>query len=307
MIVARYNIDHKNLWNAFVDSSVNGCFLHRREFMEYHQERFIDYSLMIWKDDKLIACFPAHQEGSVLKSHKGLTYGSLLYSDPEDFVEAINSLHQYMKDVNFHQVEIKLSPAYYNSYYEAQLHSLFSNDYKITSKALDLYINLNQPWIPSSKKTAGYRNGKFDLLKLVLNTDFETFWSQLLVPQLEERHHTKPVHTLEEIKLLHSRFPGKIVQYFVEFEAQLIGGITVFNFDKILKIQYAAANKKGFEMNAMEFLYQEIIRLARDSNQQYVDLGTVNHPDGSINEGLYQFKKQLGAQDGPVLQLVLNL
>ena len=49
--------------------------------MEYHKDRFDDYSLMIFNvNNKLVAILPAHKVDSVLYSHQGLTYGGLVLS-----------------------------------------------------------------------------------------------------------------------------------------------------------------------------------------------------------------------------------
>jgi hypothetical protein len=43
--------------------------------MEYHEERFHDYSLLIFEEDKLIAVLPANRVSDTVYSHQGLTYG----------------------------------------------------------------------------------------------------------------------------------------------------------------------------------------------------------------------------------------
>ena len=47
--------------------------------MEYHKDRFDDYSLLIFDvKDKLVAVLPAHKVENILHSHQGLTYGGLV-------------------------------------------------------------------------------------------------------------------------------------------------------------------------------------------------------------------------------------
>ena len=43
--------------------------------MDYHKDRFEDYSLMVFKDEKLVAVLPANRVEDKLFSHQGLTYG----------------------------------------------------------------------------------------------------------------------------------------------------------------------------------------------------------------------------------------
>jgi uncharacterized protein (DUF486 family) len=43
------------------------------------EDRFQDYSLLIFEEDKLIAVLPANRVGETVYSHQGLTYGGLVY------------------------------------------------------------------------------------------------------------------------------------------------------------------------------------------------------------------------------------
>jgi hypothetical protein len=47
------------------------------DFMEYHEERFHDYSLLIFLRKIIIAVLPANRVSDTVYSHQGLTYGGL--------------------------------------------------------------------------------------------------------------------------------------------------------------------------------------------------------------------------------------
>ena len=68
MKIRRYNDSNYDSWEAFVKSSNNGTLFHSRQFLNYHPEnRFQDYSLMLYKKDQLQSVFPAV---SVLEKNK---------------------------------------------------------------------------------------------------------------------------------------------------------------------------------------------------------------------------------------------
>jgi hypothetical protein len=67
-------------WDALVERSRNGNFLHRRGYMEYHADRFVDSSLIVERDSEVVAVFPANKQGSLVTSHGGLTYAGLISS-----------------------------------------------------------------------------------------------------------------------------------------------------------------------------------------------------------------------------------
>ncbi|MCW2483331.1 GNAT family N-acetyltransferase, partial [Candidatus Symbiopectobacterium sp. NZEC135] len=66
-------------WDKVVDSSKNGVFLFKIDFFKYHEEKFNDESLIIYKKNKPVAIFPANGISDVLYTHSGLTYGGLVY------------------------------------------------------------------------------------------------------------------------------------------------------------------------------------------------------------------------------------
>ena len=51
-------------WNAFVGQAKNATFLFHRDFMEYHQDRFDDYSVVVTDQDKWVAILPANKLGN---------------------------------------------------------------------------------------------------------------------------------------------------------------------------------------------------------------------------------------------------
>ena len=48
--VQKYNAKHKDVWDEFVLKAEVHSILFFRDFMEYHRDRFIDYSLMMSED-----------------------------------------------------------------------------------------------------------------------------------------------------------------------------------------------------------------------------------------------------------------
>ena len=46
--------------------------------MDYHSDRYLDYSLLIYKKDVLISILAANRVDDQLYSHQGLTYGGFI-------------------------------------------------------------------------------------------------------------------------------------------------------------------------------------------------------------------------------------
>ena len=71
--VQRYSDVNKQLWDNFVACADVHSILFYRDFMEYHGDRFADYSHMVFNENKLIAIFPASKDvNGVVHSHEDL-------------------------------------------------------------------------------------------------------------------------------------------------------------------------------------------------------------------------------------------
>src|SRR5690554_7460146 len=78
--IRKYSSADASLWDAFVKSAWNGVFLFERGFMDYHADRFEDFSLLAFSGDKLKAVLPANRRDEVL--HRSEEHTSELQSRP---------------------------------------------------------------------------------------------------------------------------------------------------------------------------------------------------------------------------------
>jgi len=68
--------------------------------MEYHNDRFEDYSLLIHKNNKLVAVLPANKKEGTVYSHQGLTYGGLVISSKiklPDYIVLFQEVLQFLE------------------------------------------------------------------------------------------------------------------------------------------------------------------------------------------------------------------
>ena len=52
MEIIRYNASMAAQWDEFARHSRNGTFMHQRNYMDYHSDRFTDCSLVAMRDGK---------------------------------------------------------------------------------------------------------------------------------------------------------------------------------------------------------------------------------------------------------------
>ena len=116
--VRKYQTSDYPLWNEFVANAKNATFLFHRDFMEYHQDRFEDFSLLVFDEkNHLKAILPANKVGNILYSHQGLTYGGLVLSQQIKLQEVIKMLHSIFKFLNenvIYSLQLKQLPTIYH-------------------------------------------------------------------------------------------------------------------------------------------------------------------------------------------------
>ena len=119
MEIIKFSHSHNVLWDNIVEKSKNGVFLFYRKYLDYHKERFKDHSLMVSKNDKIIALFPANENGDEILSHGGLTFGSLIMSYDLKAIEALEVfvlIKVYYKQLGFKKIIYKVIPSIFHKY-----------------------------------------------------------------------------------------------------------------------------------------------------------------------------------------------
>ena len=287
--------DYEN-WNAFIGQAKNATFLFHRDFMEYHSDRFQDYSLIVLDGEKWVAVLPANVVENQVFSHQGLTYGGLVYGDKigAALVEIIlDAIIDFLKKCKIENFVLKLIPDFYQARTSNEMHYfLFQKKADLLKRSMNLVIDYSKPFQISKSKLKHFRRVSELGISIEETEDFTSFWNQILIPRLREKHKAKPVHSLEEIHQLKSYFPQNIKQINAYFEGEIVAGITLFCSERVIKSQYGATSLKGESIRALDFLFINIInRYASDFS--FFVIGIVDE-DESYNEGLLKQKEELG-------------
>lgn len=300
--IIKYTSDYYQIWNDFVANAKNATFLFHRDFMEYHSDRFEDNSLLIFDEkDKLVAIFPANRIGNELFSHQGLTYGGLVLDEKSKLSELIQlnqQLFKYLFDTGFNKVQLKIIPPIYNSFPSDEMEYIsFLLQAKLIRRDAIAILELKNKIVPSRVRKRGVETGEKHQLKIVEETSFDLFWEKLLIPNLYTKYNSKPIHTVEEMTYLKSKFPKLIRQFNVYFENEIIGGVTVFVTKNVIHPQYISGNKAfNTKLGGLDFLYNHLIQKVF-SNDKYFDFGISNENNGlHLRESLHYWKESFGAR-----------
>jgi len=297
--IKRYSSELVDDWNEFVASSKNGTFLFDRRYMDYHADRFIDHSLMIYRRGRLYALLPGNVNGDTFYSHQGLTYGGLLMNDKTtaaDVVEIFKMVNAYLSAEGLKSVVYKPVPwIYHQQPSEEDLYAIIQVcdvritrglSSAITREHLNEWYRIRQNGVQKAKK-AGVR--------IEQTEDYHSFW-HILSNNLRERYGLNPVHTVEEIELLHQRLPENIRLFVAKEGQQTIGGCVLYVTGRVVHSQYIAASPRGRELHALDLLFEEVIAQSL-KNHAYFDFGISTEKQGTyLNQQLIYQKEGFGGR-----------
>ncbi len=123
----------------------------------------------------------------------------------------------------------------------------------------------------------------------------EPFWA-VLEENLRVKYNTRPVHALEEITFLQSRF-GEQIRCIVGIVGhRVVAGVVLFRTPRVAHVQYSASTAAGNSVGAPTAVMDYAMGKSTDLGARYFDFGHSNEQEGQVlNEGLYRFKTSLGA------------
>ena len=300
MRAVKYIKEFKDLWDEFVKNSKNGHFFFQRDYMEYHSDRFEDFSLMIFDEtNKLISILPANIKENILYSHQGLTFGGFLVDDKmktEIMLEIFELLKQFLKDKNIVKIVYKCIPYIYHiKPSEEDRYGLFRNDARLIRRDVTSTIDLTEQVRYSKGRKWTINKAKKESIETFQSDNYETFW-ELLTGVLESNHEAKPVHTLKEIKKLALIFPKNIKLFLAKKDERIVSGALIYENQNIVHTQYLANSEEGRELGALDLLIDYLIKDIY-KNKKYFDFGISNEDAGRyLNTGLIAQKEGFGAR-----------
>lgn len=300
----QYSPEYSVQWDDVITDAANGHFMFQRLYMDYHKDRHEDASYIIFNKGTAIAVIPGTKVDKRWISHGGLTFGGLIikpkYSKIAQVMEIYNALFEQLKQIGFDSALIKPLPwIYHSTLGEAEIYAI----HKCTNyRAHTMYettttIELERR-APASKLRVRKKNkAAKSQLKISKTKSFSAFYD-VLQQRLNDKYEKAPVHTLEELELLASRFPNNISLYTVEDDSEeTFGGCVIYSSNDVWHSQYVSATEKGMEQGALDLLFFELIELAKGQKARYFDFGISTEDNGRyLNESLISFKEGFGGR-----------
>ncbi len=257
--------------------------------------------MLIYRNEDLIAVLPANLINNKIYSHQGLTYGGLILSDYItliDVLKGFQSILEFLNNQKIVELEMKPLPKIYHTLPSDEIdYLLFKTKATLVKKDITSVIDAKYKLeVQSSNRKRGLKKAKNHNLEVAEVDDFQSFWNEILIPNLQSTHNVTPVHSLEEITSLSTKFPKNIRQFNVCKADKIVAGATVFETKHVAHVQYISADNDKQELGSLDLLFDVLINDVFKT-KKYFDFGISNENQGqNINEGLLSWKESFGAR-----------
>jgi len=299
VLIHRYTSDDSVSWDNFVDISKNGTFMLKRAYMDYHSDRYKDYSLMFYNDNKLVALLPASVHNYQLRSHGGLTYGGLIMSTKitvQQVLDIFDALKVFLSKNGFESLLYKRIPQIYYRYpSDEDLYALYRMGANLIRRDFSSTIYMPKKIRFSERRNRGCKLAKKNNIIVSQSTDYASYII-LLSRVLKKYHNAIPVHTATELNLLAERFPKNIKLYAAFKDERMLAGVVLYITELVVHAQYIANSDDGRRVGALDVIFDYLIN-TQYTEIEYFDFGISTENNGLfLNDGLITQKQEFGGR-----------
>ncbi|USD38667.1 GNAT family N-acetyltransferase [Ferrimonas sp. SCSIO 43195] len=286
-------------WDLVVSKSKNGNFLHLVDYWTYHYDRFEDHSLIIYIKNKPVAVFPACKVDNTIVSHQGLTYSGLIYGNDlkvEMVEDIMSSIVSKYREEGINRILYKAIPYIFHKYpSQEDLYAIYKLGFKLYRRDVSTVIDFRED-LPktSSLRKRSVKKAIKSGVTIEESSDFEGY--HLLLTEVLSKFKASPVHSVDELELLHSRFKEKIKLYVAKHDEKLVAGTIVYELGDVAHTQYLASSELGREVGALDMILMHLIEKVY-SDRKYFSFGISTEDNGMfLNKGLISQKEGFGGR-----------
>lgn len=289
---------HKIIWDQFVRQSKNGHFMFCRDYMDYHNDRFDDFSLLVFKNNTLVSLLPANIVGKKLFSHQGLTFGGFITNNKMGttlMLSIFEALKFYLKKNSIDELVYKSTPnIYHKQPSNEDLYGLFRMNADLFRVDVSTTIDLNNPITFGRGKITGINKAQREGVEIRPSKEYGPFF-EMITNQLSEKYRTTPTHTAQEMEKLAEKFPENIKLFTAHKNNNMIAGCIIYINHQVIHTQYLSSNDFGRKLRAVDLTIGYLIE--KYSTFDYFDFGISNENNGqTLNSNLISQKEEFGGR-----------
>lgn len=288
-----YRPELRDAWDAVVRRSKNGCFLHLRDALDHHADRFRESSLLVARAGQPVAVLPCNRQGTHLVSHGALGHAGLIYGmelQALDMLTLLGQLRALLGRLGATVLAYKAVPHVFHRYpAEEDLYALTRLQARLVQRDLSSAILLRQqPRLPDARK-AILRKAVASGVTIGEAADPRAFHQ--LLAQAQSRCDVAPVPSLAEIQLLRKRFPTQVKLFAAQQDGRLLAGALVHDFGATVHTQSLACTPQGRACGALDLLLHDLVA-RRFADRMCLSLGVSTCHEGRDLDTTLAFQKE---------------
>jgi hypothetical protein len=304
MILEKYSNNCFSEWDTFINESLNGSFLHTRQFYSHDPRNEIEDCSLIFRNKKIVGVFPAILNDNIVHSHGRSTFGGLIIKDQSSTLDVISMLDlivNFYRNLNVERILIT-NPfnLTFKNFNEITSYVLWKKGFIVKYTELEYVIELDLNFTERyhSNVKRNILKAKKNELTVTEDLFLDEFWN-VLTQNLEHKYDKKPVHDLNAIKNLIDKVnPNSTKLFCVLSNGIVIGGIFCFIYnERFIHAQYIGVNYDFQELRPLNYLIDYIANWAFNNGFKFFNLGKVSEDFGrGLNVGLMNFKEGFGGK-----------
>jgi Acetyltransferase (GNAT) domain len=311
MQVTVYTPKHRDAWSRLIEASCNGTLFHSQDFLDYHPLGRFNWSHLIFGNpDEPFAVVPGALESDVeghatYRSPAGATLGGpvlrprLSLSQKIDLVQA---LVEHGRQAKWKSIVLGTVPSIYWQTPDDSLEFVLRDTGFVSTPQLMFYVPLRgagaaadvlQLCPPSARREfrKALEQG-MEIRPAETPEEIASFYEVLTLNKTA--HAARPVHSLDELVWLKTRFPDRIRMLCALKDGAVVAGIyRVAATPRVSYTQYIADRPDTRSLEATRFVVFHALRELIESGFEILDLGpSVQLP--VVRRGGAIFKESVG-------------
>ncbi len=280
---------HRQLWDSFVLTSMNGTAFHQQQFLSYHAKGKFNFEhLLFFQGERLVALLPGgSKDGESYESPMGSSYGSFVVEDisADTALSIVEAFTSYLRKCGFKRTFLTSAPVIYQPILTQNLEfALLYKGFFYQRHYISHAIDLTPEGKPFDRFQATAR--KFtrrtykqfaDVAIREVQQDEMEEGLKLFYPILLEnkaKYNTKPTHDLDELLRLNALLPDLMKLFLVYKGDQPIAGSLLFIANKrVAVIFYHMLYYEYKELRPIYLLMDRVTSWGKENGLSFIDIG----------------------------------
>ncbi len=281
--------EHQELWDRFVERSMNGTVFHSQQFLGYHPEgRFNLHHLLFFYGSKLVAVLPGGLRANrIFESPLGASYGSFATEDlsAQMALDVVEAFEDYILRAGIGEVYLTAAPVIYQPVLTQNLDfALLYRGYAYQRHYISHAIDLRRPGQPFDRFQPVARKHVRHVMRNFPDVWIEESQPDSLRAMLQEfypillenkaKYNATPTHSLEELLRIEELLPDFMKLFLIRKGQEPVAGSLLFLAnDRVTLIFYHMLRYAFDYLKPIYLLMDRVTRWSKANGYQFVDIG----------------------------------